>query len=60
MTSQFKKIEITCRLHGPMRYSHVMCQYICRGFDGEGCERKIQDELLVLMMLTFQLEKRKT
>lgn len=38
--------EVTCRLHGPMRYVFALYMYVCKGFDGEGCDRTISDELL--------------
>lgn len=33
-----------CPVHGVMRYVFAMCQWVCKGYDGEGCPVIVTDE----------------
>ena len=50
--------EVTCRLHGPMRLDFTLDAWICKGFDGEGCERRVHMEELHLIRLLHELDRR--
>jgi hypothetical protein len=50
--------EVTCRQHGPMRLDFTRDSYICAGFDGEGCERRLHTEDLGVIGLLHELERR--
>lgn len=36
--------DISCSRHGQMRYRFAMCQWDCRGFDGEKCSARLTNE----------------
>jgi hypothetical protein len=50
--------EVACRLHGPMRLDFAADSYVCRGFDGEGCGRRLYDEELHVIGLLHELGRR--
>lgn len=33
-----------CAVHGQMNYNLARKQYLCHGFDGEGCKHIVNDE----------------
>lgn len=50
--------QITCRLHGPMRLDFPRDSWVCKGFDGEGCDRYLHAEELGLIRLLHELARR--
>lgn len=53
-----EQAKVTCRWHGPMRLDFARDSYACTGFDGEGCERYLSAEELLLVGLMHELERR--
>lgn len=37
-------MTVTCTAHGPMRLDFALNRYICKGFDGEGCDSYLDQE----------------
>lgn len=50
--------QVTCRRHGPMRFDFAADSHVCKGFDGEGCERRLPNEELHLIGFLHEMEKR--
>jgi hypothetical protein len=44
MTEVFFIPAPECPVHRQMHHSDALCQWECRGWDGEGCEHTVTDE----------------
>jgi hypothetical protein len=44
-----RELVVNCEQHGPMRHRVITRQWICAGFDGEGCDTVITDESVAFL-----------